>query len=494
MFLKINSIRSRLILYCVSLVLFSLFIVSSFFYFSLAHSWRKQDYVQLEAQTHYFHELFTKNKLNGPIVNGELLVVIFRGEKRVFSHFPQYLTPHFGEVSEVDRFELNLIQSLEDKVLLKKGIKTILLLDGDEDETWEKMEVRLTQGLLDIDLKTLATFIDDDFFEIYTKEMANGEVVAVGKFNEEREEKLADLRYLALISFFPCLLLTIILSYLISRSFLNPIEDLLAVIRRMQQGEKNLRVTLNGRNDEMELLKKEFNHLTESNEALVKSLKETLDNVAHDLKTPLTHFRMSAEDAIRHSDEATLKEALGEAVESSELILQILRSLMDIQEVESGTLFLRKEELDLSHLISEAIEMYSFVAEDKKVRITSELRPVTLWADQSRLFQVVSNLLDNAIKFSAPEQEILVSLEAQDSQAIISVKDQGCGIPAESIKRVWERFYRSETSRHSPGAGIGLSLVHAYVKAHGGMVEVTSQENRGSEFRVVLPFCNPAER
>lgn len=495
MFLRINSIRTRLIVYSIGLVLTSLVIVSSFFYFNLSFTWRKQDVTQLKDQGQYFYGLYKKNKLSSSIIDDHYLVLIYENGKRTFESFPKTLSPHFGSDEEVNETELSLLREQSDSFYYEKGEKTILLLDGDEkDDIWEQWEARITQYLISKDLKTIATFVDDDFFEIYTSVMSDGVRVVVGKFGEEREEKLADLRYLALTTFIPCLILTILLSFFLSRSFLNPIEELIEVIKKNQNSSSGHKATLSGRGDEIDLLKKEFNFLLDSNEKLVQTLKETLDNVAHDLKTPLTHFRMSAESALNEDDSNKLKEALGEGIEASEFILKILKSLMDIQEVESRTLYLKKEEHALDNLIEEVAELFSFVAEEKQIQIKLDLVNVQAWFDYSKIFQVVSNLLDNAIKFSPNNSEIKISLHQSDDIAVIRIKDQGIGIPDEIIPRIWERLFRGEASRQSRGAGIGLSLVSAYVKAHEGSVQVNSIVGKGSEFVVSLPICNKAER
>lgn len=494
MSLRIKSIRSRLIFYCVSLVLLSLFFVSSFFYISLSHLWREQDHDELKGQAYFYHDLFLKDGLRPQIVDGKLLVLIYQNNKKVFTHYPSYLLSELPKSEEINRNELKIIKNQSDEFYQKEGIKTLLLLDGDEDETWEYWEARISQKLIDWQLTSVATFIEDDFFEVNTIKMKNGDLVVVGKFAEEREEKLADLRYLALTSFFPCLLYTLVLSYLMSRSFLVPIEDLISVIKRIQKGEKNLRANIKGRTDELTLLKEEFNKLLDKNETLVKSLKDTLDNVAHDLKTPLTHFRMNAETALSYDDASRLKEALGEGIESSELILKILNSLMDIQEVESGTLYLQEETLRLDEIVQSVLEVYQFVADEKGILLNSQLIPLSIRADKSRLFQIVSNLLDNALKFSKSGTSINVSLERLGSDARLIIKDQGKGMNQEELSHIWERFYRGESSRHSKGAGIGLSLVAAYVKAHKWKIEVNSQENVGSTFILSLPICNSAER
>jgi signal transduction histidine kinase len=272
---------------------------------------------------------------------------------------------------------------------------------------------------------------------------------------------------------------------------LRPLRNLTATVQNIvATGKLDARISPEKTAGELRELVVSFDRMLEKIQALVEGMRGVLDNVAHDLRTPITRLRGVAELALRNpGDLAGSQEALADCVEESERVITMLNTLMDISEVETGAMKLSLDRVDVTELARQLTDFYAEVAEDRGLTISlSAERQCETVADENRLRQAVANLLDNAVKYTPPGGRVEVAVKQVAGQVVLSVRDTGIGIPEEDLPRVWERLYRGDKSRSQRGLGLGLSLVKAIAQAHLGDCRVRSEPGAGAEFTLRIPM------
>jgi signal transduction histidine kinase len=334
---------------------------------------------------------------------------------------------------------------------------------------------------------------DPSALETGSLRLWDGTLVQVGKSTDARDDLLARFRAALGVVTLSIVVIALTGGLVATRSALLPIRRLTqAVGRIIRTGRTDQRVSLSAdrrSGDAIDELTMLFNAMLDKIEGLVDGMRGALDNVSHDLRTPLTRLRGAAEMALAGSpDIDRYREALADCVEESDRVLVMLNTLMDISEAESGALQLRREAVSLTTVVGRAIDLYRDVADAKGVALaTHTTADVAVTGDRTRLEQVAANLIDNAVKYTLAGGRVDVDVTAEAGQALLRVRDNGIGIRPDELPHIWDRLFRGDSGLAERGLGLGLSLVRAIVQAHNGTVEVQSEPGRGSTFTVFLP-------
>jgi signal transduction histidine kinase len=324
--------------------------------------------------------------------------------------------------------------------------------------------------------------------DVLTVFLENGDILQVGMSNKNRLKTLYRFRRLFFTGMIPLIVVCFILGIILSTQTLTPLRHIIKTVENIDIGKMDSRVPRTGTGDELDELARLFNEMLEKINRLIQGMKDSLDNLAHDLRTPLTRLRNISENALfTLPAQGSGREAHESILEESERIMSMMDTLMDISEAETGVMNLKRKDMPLTELVYPIYDLYLMVAEAKRITMSYHIPPsLKIFADPDRIGQVVANLLDNAIKFTPEGGTVRLSAHANHPNTVIEVCDTGVGIPTHDMDRIWDRLYRGDRSRSQKGLGLGLSLVKAIVTAHEGSIDVVS-DTSGTSFSLSLP-------
>jgi len=274
---------------------------------------------------------------------------------------------------------------------------------------------------------------------------------------------------------------------LINAGFMRRIEDINRTSQAIVAGNLSNRVPTRGSGDEMDQLAVNLNAMLDRIQSLMESLKRVSDDVAHDLRTPLSRLRRRLEVASERAHAGADGTAvIEESIADVDAILETFAALLRIAQIESGTRRAAFAEVSLGQVASAVAETYTAVAEDRGQRVRADVNgSAVVHGDRELLTQMIANLMENSIRHSPAGTDVAVTLAMENGEAILGIADTGPGIPARERDNVLQRFYRLEASRTLPGSGLGLALVKAVVDLHGASLELL---DNAPGLRVIVRF------
>jgi two-component system, OmpR family, sensor kinase len=274
----------------------------------------------------------------------------------------------------------------------------------------------------------------------------------------------------------------------IASRVIRPIADISATAVKISAGDLSQRINVAETESELGQLAAVLNSTFARLEAAFAQQRQFASDAAHELRTPVSVMLTQTQTALsREREAADYKQTVEACQRAAQRMRTLIESLLALARLDAGQEILKRLRFDFSKTVADGVALTKPLADERGVKIFTELSPLEITGDAGRLAQVVTNLLMNAIQYNREGGQVRVKLESQNRLALLSVSDTGGGISAEDLPRVFERFYRADKARSSGNTGLGLAISKAIVEAHGGTLEVSSEENVGATFTVRIP-------
>ena len=406
-----------------------------------------------------------------------------------------------------------LIGEIDERARLDPRSRSIHVLFDESHEPIAGASNRLPQGMLDADFLQSAEAargrITVDFPNQYDRgnrsdrersaegkddeavfgfeELPNGWTLLVVLIAPEIEETREFLRRTLTISAILMSVLGLLGAIVLTRIVERKLEGLNALSHDIREGDLTLRIPTDGTGDEFDNLANNLNAMLDRIEELLESSRQVTNDIAHDLRTPLTRMQTRVE-ALRDAANSghDVDQEIELILEDSSNVLRVFDALLRISGIEAGSARRAFARVSLSQIVEDVAELYEPLASDKNLTYTRNVAPdLVMKGDKHLLFQATANIVENAIKYTPPGGTVSVDLQPKNGGVALLVEDSGPGIPVDKRGKIFERFYRLESHRGTPGNGLGLSLVKAIVALHGGTIRLESS-GEGLGFRVEI--------
>ncbi len=373
--------------------------------------------------------------------------------------------------------------------------KNIELVYASSDYSWagfspdkEKILQQLS-GVKEPELETLDLESREEESRVIYGALSREYVMVLGESLEERDEIMELLMLAILAIFLVAIPLASLLVWFLTRRAVRGIEAVSEAARDISRGDLSRRVSVQNNLLEVQSLADTFDSMAERIQTLIKNMREMTDNMAHDLRSPLGRVRVLAESVLlKNTTKEEYRSAAEHTISECDRLIKMINTSLDVAETEAGVASVHMELLELHTLVEDACELFDPLAEQNHIQLSTSIQShCQIEGDKNSLQRMLSNLIDNAIKFTPEGGTISVKLNCDTDKVVIRISDTGIGIPKEDLPFVFNRFYRCDQSRTENGCGLGLSYAKAVVRAHGGCIRLDSSPTTGSVFSVELP-------
>ncbi len=363
------------------------------------------------------------------------------------------------------------------------------IIEASDMQTWDDLPQYspILEKLHQVHFETVTLSTHSGQARIFYQPLGKGYILQAGTLLSFDEKLLANFQKVFFFAFSFMLLSALLIGFYISKRSLVGIQRVKETADQISRGNLSQVISFHDQTEEVNNLITSINRMQSRIQTLIKELQDVSNNIAHDLRSPITRIRGLAETTL--SGVQSLEEyqgMSGSVIEECDSLVGMINTMLEIAETDAGVTPLETTAVNIAAIIKDVTELYSPVAEDKNIRISLKIidDPLIISGDRSRLQRAFANLLDNALKFTQEGGWVALAVTRENHSAQITISDSGTGISAKDLPRIWDRFYRADHSRSTPGTGLGLSLVQSIILAHDGKIDITSTEGAGTQVTV----------
>lgn len=455
------SLAFRLTLWYAGIFTISLFSAFLVFYFFVSAEFKNQTDDELLSRTRELESLFYVNGLDA-VKRVAVLEAQAAGEKKIFVRL---LTPNGTAFSSSNMsYWKNISVSTAAVKQLGSGVDAVF---ETVSITQRSHKVRVLYSLI-----------------------SRGVILQLGQSLEQQSRFFRAFQRIFILAMFFLVLSSAFIGWFMARRATSGVETITKTAQHISQGAMDQRVPVGTGGDEIARLAAAFNRMLDRIQDLVDNIREISDNIAHDLKGPVTRIRGLAEVTLTTAETLPeFKSMAAGTIEECDRLMDTINTMLLISRTESGVETVTREPIDLTALMQDACDLFGPMADDKGITLSCETgSPCPISGDLKKIQRMVANLIDNAVKYTPAGGSIRLSTEkGTDGFVTLTVSDTGIGISSKDVPHIFNRFFRADPSRSETGAGLGLSLARTVARAHGGDIVVRSRPGSGSTFIVSLP-------